>query len=126
MQLDTDIMIDLQREVPAAVAWFTALPALPAVSGFAAMELFNGCENSADRRKVEKFLRPFTILWPSEATMQQTLSTFTPLRLAHGVGMIDSLIAATALQHGQTLTTFNVRHFRAIPGLVTIQPYKHG
>lgn len=124
MLLDTDIMIDLERGLPAARAWLTSLPSGPPVAGFAAMELYNGCQNSAEQRKVEKFLRPFTLLWPSEASLLRASETFTSLRLAHGVGMLDALIAATALQHGLTLATFNVRHFRAIPGLVTVQPYK--
>ncbi len=37
--------------------------------------------------------------------------------------LIDSLIAATAIGQGATLCTFNTKHFAAIPGLVTEQPY---
>ncbi len=57
--LDTDVLIDLERELPAADAWLDTLSGLPPVAGFAAMELLNGCQNNAERRKVEKFLRPF-------------------------------------------------------------------
>jgi predicted nucleic acid-binding protein len=44
-------------------------------------------------------------------------------RLSHGLLIIDALIAATALAHGETLYTKNVRHFRMIPGLREIRPY---
>jgi len=125
MLLDTDVLIDLESKHVATRAWIATLPAVPAISGFAAMELLNGCQNNADRRKVEKFLMPFPVLWPSVSAMSHALATFTPLRLAHGLGMIDALIAATAIEHGHVLATFNVRHFRAVPGLMTIQPYKH-
>jgi len=37
--------------------------------------------------------------------------------------MIDALIAATALGLRLPLVTFNARHFSAVPGLTTIQPY---
>jgi hypothetical protein len=33
------------------------------------------------------------------------------------------LIAATAIGQGATLVTFNVKHYRAIQGLSTEQPY---
>jgi predicted nucleic acid-binding protein len=125
MLLDTDVLIDLESKHPAARAWIDTLPVIPAVCGFAAMELLNGCLNNTDRRKVETFLRPFPVLWPSEAALSWALSTFTPLRLAHGLGMIDALIATTALDHRRALVTFNVRHFRAVPGLITVQPYTH-
>ena len=45
------------------------------------------------------------------------------LRLAHGIGVLDMVIAVTAISHGQVLATFNVKHFRAVPGLVAVQPY---
>jgi predicted nucleic acid-binding protein len=38
------------------------------------------------------------------------------------IGDIDLLIAATALVHGDTLLTRNVRHFQRIPGLRLYQP----
>ncbi len=123
MLLDTDVLIDIERAFPAADAWLASLPTVPAVAGFAAMELLNGCQNNADRRRVERFLRPFPVLWPTAVSLNYALQHFTPLRLAHGVGMLDALIAVTALEQGRPLVTFNVRHFAHIPGLVTVQPY---
>jgi len=97
---------------------------LPAVSGFAAMELLNGSQNLRDHRRIERFLHPFAILWPSEADMSAALTIMTPLRLTHGLGMIDMLIAATAIGKGLPLVTCNIRYFRGVPGLVTSQPYQ--
>jgi predicted nucleic acid-binding protein len=35
----------------------------------------------------------------------------------------DALIAACAIGLSATLCTFNVKHYRVVPGLVMIQPY---
>ena len=43
--------------------------------------------------------------------------------LSHGLLIPDAVIAATALEHGGTLYTKNVRHFRMIEGLNVVRPY---
>lgn len=121
--LDTDVLILLEKNNPEARAWYASLPVPPYAAGFAALELLAGCENSTDRRRIERILEDFVLLWPNEATLEQTVKDYGALRLAHGIGVLDMVIAATAIQHGQELVTFNLKHYRSIPGLVTIQPY---
>ena len=41
-----------------------------------------------------------------------------------GLGLLDSLIAATAVGHGSVLNTFNDRHYRMFPGLTIVRPYR--
>ncbi len=74
MLLDTDVLIYLQREEPAALAWLDSLSPLPYVSGIAAIELAYGCLNAAELRGVQIFLRPFPILWPTEDDMRRALA----------------------------------------------------
>lgn len=38
------------------------------------------------------------------------------------IGLTDTLIAATALHHGEPVVTRNVRHFERVPG-VEVRPY---
>jgi predicted nucleic acid-binding protein len=124
MILDTDVLIDLVRQHPAAAAWFASLPTLPAVCGFAALELAYGCLNAAELRAVRTFLRAFTIVWPTEEDLSRALVEYAPLHLSHGLGAMDALIAATAVGRGTPLVTLNVRHFRAVPNLTTLPPYR--
>jgi predicted nucleic acid-binding protein len=121
--LDADVMIDLLRGNATARAWLASLPAPPAAAGFAAMEITTACLNRVELRSVQKFLRSFTLLWPTETDLQRALNEYLPLRLAHGIGMVDTVIAATATGAGLTLVTLNVRHFRHIPGLTVLRPY---
>jgi hypothetical protein len=37
--------------------------------------------------------------------------------------LLDALIGATAVGLNEQLATFNVKHYKVIPGLQTVQPY---
>ena len=54
----------------------------------------------------------------SEAVIAQTIH----IRKAHGLKLPDALIAATALESGETLATRNAKHFASISGIRTINP----
>src|SRR5690348_8615352 len=123
MLLDADVLIDLSRENPAAHAWLATLTDLPSVPCFAAMELIAGCRNAREEREAWEFLAAFEIVWPEQADLERALTAYAPLYRTHGIGVPDMLIAAVAVGRALPLATLNVRHFRAVPGLVTVQPY---
>lgn len=68
-------------------------------------------------------IAPLTIIWPTEADLNRALSDFTTYHLSDSLGLLDALIGACAVGQGATLCTFNVKHYRVIPGLVIAQPY---
>ena len=121
--LDTDTLIDIQRGHQPAVGWFASLDELPGVPGFVAMKLYQGAFDARRMQEVENLLAPLAIIWPSETDCQRALMDFRALRLSHGLGLLDALIAATATGLGATLVTFNARHFSPVSGLMTEQPY---
>jgi predicted nucleic acid-binding protein len=121
--LDRDILIDIQRGHPAAVAWFAALTTLPAVPGLVVMELIQDARNGAEVRQARGLVAPLTVVWPTEADCDRALSDFSMYLLSHGLGLLDSLIGACAIGRSATLCTYNVKHYRPIPGLATEQPY---
>jgi len=121
--LDTDILIDLLRGYSPASAWFTSLNDLSVISGYTVFELLAGCDDALAVRRLQRWLRPFHIYWPTATDCDRALATFARLSLSHNVGILDALIAECAVGLGVPLCTFNVRHFRSVPGLVTEQPY---
>jgi len=123
MLLDSDVLIDIERGHPAALAWIATLTAPPFVSGFAALELVQGAVNKAEMRRIRTFLADFPLLWPTAEELTRAFDEYAVLRLSHGLGLLDSLIAATATGAGEVLATFNVAHFDAVPELATAQPY---
>src|SRR5712691_6151884 len=121
--VDTDVLIDVQRGHPPALAWFAALTDLPAVPGFVVMELVQDARNGREVRQALKLVAPLQVVWPTEADCARALSDFTAYHLSHGLGLLDALIAACAVGLSATLYTFNVKHYHVVPGLVLAQPY---
>lgn len=122
--LDTDVMIDLLRRYPPAVAWLASLGneeiLLP---GFVVMELLQGCRNKAEQEKLAKELQPYAVTWPSSEACDEALAVFASAYLTYGLGMLDALIGQTAIALQVPLYTFNDKHYAAVPRLHTVQPY---
>lgn len=121
--LDTDVLIDIQRGNAAALAWFSQLTELPAVPGFVMMELIQDAQNAHQVRQVLKLVAPLPIIWPTEIDCNRALNDFTSYHLSHSLGLLDVLIASCAVGLSVPLCTFNVKHYRVVPGLQIIQPY---
>ena len=122
MQLDADVMVDVARNHPPAIAWLMGVGSV-GLPGLVAMELLQGCRNLTVQRRLEKQLQRYPLYWPTLADCQRGYQDFAAYRLSHGLGLIDAMIGATAVGCGETLATFNVKHFAVIAGLTTVQPY---
>jgi hypothetical protein len=83
------------------------------------MELIQGAQNSRQVRDVLRLTAPL----PTSADCQRGLADFAAFHLSQGLGLLDAIIAAIAGGLSGELCTFNNKHYRAIPGLVTVQPY---
>ena len=121
--LDTDVLIDIQREYAPALTWFATLTELPAVPGLVVMELIQDAQNARQVRQALKLVAPLPVVWPTAADCQRALTDFIAYHLSHNLGLLDALIAACAIGLSATLCTFNVKHYRVVPGLVMVQPY---
>ena len=121
--LDTDVLIDIQRGHPPAVLWFASLTEVPCVPGFVVMELIQSASDSRQVKGAMLLVAPLAIVWPTESDCTQALAHFSRLHLSHGLGLIDSLVAACGTGRSAQLCTFNLKHYRAVPELVTEQPY---
>lgn len=123
--LDTDIVIDILRGHPPAVAWLgTVSTEVIALPGYVAMELIQGCRDQQEQRDLLKELRRYTILWPQPDACDRALDLYTCFHLSHSLGLLDTLIGQLALELDLPLHTFNEKHYRAILGLKLVQPYK--
>jgi predicted nucleic acid-binding protein len=123
--IDTDVMVDVLREHPPALAWLRSLGSdAIGVPGLVAMELLQGCRNQAEQRRVVKVLRPYALCWPSQQDCQRAYDDFSAHHLTRNLGVLDALVAETAVGMSAGLATFNERHYAAVGALGIVRPYE--
>ncbi|MBI4631748.1 MAG: type II toxin-antitoxin system VapC family toxin [Chloroflexi bacterium] len=122
--VDTDVLVDVLRRHPPSLEWLQNLgDEVIGVPGLVAMELLNGCRNRDEQRRAESTLRLFVLYWPNAADCAKAFDDFSQYHLSHQIGLLDSLIAATAVGLNVPLATFNQKHYAVVAGLQIIQPY---
>jgi predicted nucleic acid-binding protein len=115
--LDTDVLIDYLRGLPAAGRFVDGLAAVPTCSEVTRVEVLRGMR-SHERRVTERFLA--TVGW---STVDEEISRLAGelgrrFRRSHGgIGVVDLVVAATAVRLKLPLATLNVRHFPMFEGL---------
>lgn len=124
--LDTNTVLDYFRGRGKVGSRLLAVPpgevALPAVVAYEVWVGVLGSRN-VERRQVqyEQFLSVIDILPFDAAAGRRAADLRVALeRKGEAIGPLDTLIAATALAHGATLVTRNVREFGRVPGLSVV------
>ena len=119
--LDTNVLIDFFRKVPAAVSFVGGLSRRPVISSITVAELFAGVREGQERAGVEKFLSEAVVLDVDEQIALRAGLLLRQYSRSHGVGLADALIAATAEADAAQLVTMNAKHFPMLPDVLV--PY---
>lgn len=119
--LDTDTLVDVLRHRADVVARLRAVaPDDVRVSAASEAELHYGALRSRDpvgnAAAVDRLLAEVRVLAFGRRAARVHARLRDALRAAP-IGPFDLLIAATALAHGATVVTANVREFGRVPGL---------
>jgi predicted nucleic acid-binding protein len=122
---DSDVLIWCLRGDPQAGRLVNA-ESERATSVVSLIELLQGAKSPAQLKTARDFVCKLEIrLLPvTEVIGNRALALIERHAPSDGLQLGDALIAATALEHDDTLFTGNVRHFRAIRGL-KIKPFRH-
>jgi len=121
--LDTSVCVEVLRGNPRVTARLSALRATDvAVSAMTLAELWHGVRKSqradAMREVVDRFLAPLNVVpFERAAAEAHAASRYALEGKGHPIGERDLIIAATALAHGLTVVTGNLREFTRVPGL---------
>jgi tRNA(fMet)-specific endonuclease VapC len=99
------------------------------IAAITVAELWHGVERATASHKAtrERFLRTILELLPvipyTELTAYEHARIWAVLESAGKlIGFYDLIVAATALERGSAVATFNRIHFGQIPGLTVIEP----
>ena len=115
---DTDILIFIQRQNPAAEEWVErAQKRFVSVQTY--MELIQGALSRKHVEYAKEFLRglDFKILPLTENIGHRASIYIEEYAVSANLRTGDAIIAATAMENNLPLITANVKHFKSIPDL---------
>ena len=115
--VDTNILIDQLRGLPAALQFGKTLPKDTAISAVTVSELFAGIRSAQQREKVKSLVESYRIFPFDVSTAELAGDYLQKFRKSHALNISDAAIAATARIHELTLITLNLKHFPMFPGL---------
>jgi len=122
MLVDTDILIDFLRGKEIAARFIERFVDDIFISSITVAELFQGVIDGEERSILEGLIFTFTVLPITESIAIEGGLLRRQYKKSHGSGLADCLIAATALSHGLTLYTLNLKHYHMLSDIVN--PYE--
>jgi tRNA(fMet)-specific endonuclease VapC len=128
--LDADVIIRGEKGAFDLRGWLAARPnELFEVAAITVAELWHGVERATAAHKpqrvryLQEVLAPLPIVPYTDRTAYEHARIWAELEAAGAmIGPYDLIVAATALERGSRVATFNVRHFSVVPGLKVIEP----
>ena len=128
--IDADVLIADERGIFDLKSWLTTRPNEKVeIAAITAAELWHGLERASGAQKVkrrtyiENALAAFPVIPFTGLTAQIHAHLWAGLESSGKmIGYHDLIVAATALERGNVVATFNVRHFSAVKGLKIIEP----
>ena len=128
--LDADVLICGEKGFFDLKRWLATHPDDPfEVAAITVAELWHGVERATapHRAKREQYLQtvlaPLPIIPYTEQTAREHARIWAELEAAGKmIGYYDIIVAATALERGSDVATFNRKHFDLVSGLTVIEP----
>jgi len=130
MILDADVLIANERGVFDLESWLIAqLPGRFELAAFTVAELWHGLERASGTHKarrqtyIETVLATFPVIPYTDLTARIHARLWASLESSGKmIGYHDLIVAATAVERGSAVATFNIRHFSVVKGLKVIEP----
>ena len=127
--LDADVIIRGEKGKFDLINWCEAQSAEIEIAAITIAELWHGVERATGvlRREREQYLQELVTSLPiipyTEETAYEHARIWAELSASGKmISLYDLIVAATALEHGSEVATFNKKHFSAVAGLKIIEP----
>lgn len=115
--LDTDVLVDFFRGHSKAVAFVEAHSDRIILSSIVVAELYAGVKGDAEQAVLENFVSLFHVVPVSVEIAKAGGLYKRDYGKPHGVGLADSILAATAESENAELKTLNTKHYPMLKGL---------
>jgi predicted nucleic acid-binding protein len=120
---DTNILIELYRNVAGARVWFATQSDL-AISTVTWLEFIEGARGKNGQKRCAEIMAQFELVFLTDADQQWAMAQLLKYRLSRGVSFQDCLIASVCHRLQVPIYTQNVKDFLAVlPAQLVIQPY---
>ncbi len=128
--VDSDVIIRGERGLFDLPSWLEMRAGQdPQIAAITIAELWHGVQRATlpHRPRREAYLKMIVETLPvmpyTEVTALEHARLWAELESSGKmIGYYDLIVAATALEHGSPVATFNQRHFSQVPGLKVIVP----
>ena len=128
--LDADVVIRGEKGTFDLAGWMSQHEAERfEIAAITVAKLWHGVERATGdhRSKRERYIRTILDDLPkipyTETTALEHARIWASLEsTGHMIGDYDLIVAATAMERGSSVATFNIRHFENVPGLNVIEP----
>jgi predicted nucleic acid-binding protein len=128
--LDADVIIRGEKGIFDLRSWVASRAEDQfEVAAITVAELWHGVERASGARKIKRqqYLEAVLEVLPVIAYTEQTAYEHARIWAAleasgKMIGFYDVIVAATALERGDAVATFNKRHFAQVKGLTVIEP----
>ena len=118
--IDTDVLIDCLRGRDQARSFIEAQSVAPFVSVATVAELYAGVFDE-ERSDLDAFLSVFRVVPMTEDIARNGGLHRRDYGRSHGTGLIDGIVAATAVKVGTRLVTLNRQHYPMLDDVIV--PY---
>jgi tRNA(fMet)-specific endonuclease VapC len=128
--VDADIFIRGEKGTFDIQGWLASRPNDKfEIAAITVAELWHGVERATGKHKIKRqqYLQPILASLPiipyTEQTAYEHARIWAELEASGKmIGYYDVIVAATALERGSEVATFNRRHFSQVKGLTVIEP----
>lgn len=118
--LDTNIIIQILKGNSDLVTFIKPLNTFIDVTVY--VKTIQGQKSNSEKIRVKKYLQSFDLIFADEDILRQTINLIEKFSNSHNLLLPDALIAATCLESGFDLITYNRKDFQYIPNLNLVQP----
>ncbi len=128
--VDADVIIRGEKGMFDFESWLASRPTDTfEIAAITVAELWHGLERAVGTHKVKRqqylqsILAPIPVVPYTEQTAYEHARIWAQLEASGKmIGYYDIIVAATAMERGSDVATFNRRHFAQVKGLTIIDP----